>query len=311
MNAKHLLGAGAIGIVLIGGFGLGQRLVDSEADRTSPSVPDAGTSAATSIPAVASRPAAVPVTRGRVVNLPASGHRPSSAERAAPQGNIIEFEVVNGLAIAQGDLILGRPDSDIPFKKGHTEAAPPQLWDQPVIPYLIHPSLPNPERVERALEYFRSETPLSFVAYQGQPDVIVFEPGEEHCYSYLGRIGGAQPIRLSAECQWSQIVHEVMHALGFVHEQSRRDRDRYVEILWDNIEDRFHGQFAQVPDAFMEAQRDTPFDFRSAMLYSPDAFARRKGQPTFRALNPGEQINPIINGLSPGDLQRLRRLFRL
>src|SRR5438477_433202 len=85
-----------------------------------------------------------------------------------------------------------------------------------------------------AADYFNQHTPVTFVAYANQTDALVFEPGEEHCYSALGRTGGLQPVRLSAGCQSQEILHEMMHALGFVHEQSRPDRDLFVQVLWDN-----------------------------------------------------------------------------
>jgi hypothetical protein len=32
-----------------------------------------------------------------------------------------------------------------------------------------------------------------------------------------------------------QILHEIMHILGFSHEHVREDRDQYITVMWDNI----------------------------------------------------------------------------
>lgn len=32
------------------------------------------------------------------------------------------------------------------------------------------------------------------------------------------------------------LTHELFHALGRLHEQQREDRDLYVKIMWDNID---------------------------------------------------------------------------
>lgn len=57
------------------------------------------------------------------------------------------------------------------------------------------------------------------------------------CWSFLGQTGGNQILSLQTPgCMWSGVAaHELMHALGFVHEQSRSDRDNYVTIVWKNI----------------------------------------------------------------------------
>lgn len=63
------------------------------------------------------------------------------------------------------------------------------------------------------------------------------------CWSYVGRHGGPQIVSLQppddtgANCLGTdgRPIHELLHALGVFHEQSRYDRDNFVKINIDNI----------------------------------------------------------------------------
>lgn len=278
-----------------------------------------GGGAALGHPSAASRPAPGKVspesppssaTSIRVRALPSPRAVAGRDPRAPLPPGEVEFEVIDGLAVMHGDIILGKLEDGAAVSRGRHEPRGPQLWDKPEIPYLVHPQLPDPARVERALRYLGQHTPVKFVPHVDQPDAIVFETGAEHCLSALGRTGGLQPIRLSPGCQTQEILHEILHALGFIHEQSRLDRDQYVQVLWDNIEEKYQPQFSIVPETLAEAMRGTPFDYRSIMLYRADTFAARPGLQSLRSLG-AAPIDPVREGLSEGDVARIKRLFRL
>ena len=79
------------------------------------------------------------------------------------------------------------------------------------------------------------------------PDYIIITTTPEKCQhsgsNSIGRKGGKQHIRLAINCDTSTFMHELLHAVGFKHEQSRPDRDTYVNILWENIESGFKHNF--------------------------------------------------------------------
>ena len=59
------------------------------------------------------------------------------------------------------------------------------------------------------------------------------------CFSPLGYVRTyRRVISLNKNC-WHRgiVLHHLMHALGFTHENNRPDRDYFVRVIWDNIEE--------------------------------------------------------------------------
>ncbi|MCA9623401.1 MAG: M12 family metallopeptidase, partial [Myxococcales bacterium] len=123
------------------------------------------------------------------------------------------------------------------------------------------------------------------------------------CSSHVGRIGGAQEIWVKGCGVQGSVVHEIMHAGGFYHEQSREDRDAHVTIAFDEI-DPAHRQWFEVRTG---SRLLGPYDYSSIMHYSRKAFSRR-GQDTIIPKVPGATIGQR-EGLSDLDKAALAQLY--
>lgn len=55
----------------------------------------------------------------------------------------------------------------------------------------------------------------------------------------MGKRGiGAQALSIGENCaKFGIIVHEIGHAIGYYHEHTRPDRDKYVQVFEENIMD--------------------------------------------------------------------------
>lgn len=89
------------------------------------------------------------------------------------------------------------------------------------------------------MEEYRKYTCIKFKPYNGEEsDYIRITAGTTGCWSSVGRIGGRQDVNLQVPgcvTKIGTVIHELMHAVGFFHEQSRYERDEYVTIKWNNI----------------------------------------------------------------------------
>ena len=131
------------------------------------------------------------------------------------------------------------------------------------------------------------------------------------CNSAVGMKGGEQFLSLGDNCVLDRIVqHEFTHALGFDHTQCRSDRDKYVDILWNNIiEDSKHNF-----DRYDKTNNElVPFDYYSIMIYSPYSFAIDTKKPTMAPKHP--QSERLLNDeeklkLSKNDIEMIKKFYK-
>jgi hypothetical protein len=115
-------------------------------------------------------------------------------------------------------------------------------WPNGVVPYVISSSISSTDRdvILRAMDVYKRDTCIRFVPRSSETDYISIENSNTGCWSSVGRVGKRQIVNLqSPGCtnRPGTAMHELMHALGFLHEQNRYDRDDFVEIIFGNIKE--------------------------------------------------------------------------
>ncbi len=109
-------------------------------------------------------------------------------------------------------------------------------WMDNTVYYEIGSNLQNESRVYEAIKHWEANTHLVFKERRYEQHYIYFQNGEG-CSSFVGMTGGKQEITLESSCSLGSTIHEIGHAIGLWHEQSRADRDEYITINYENIED--------------------------------------------------------------------------
>jgi hypothetical protein len=181
-------------------------------------------------------------------------------------------------------------------------------WTKATVPYKFNDSIRDlfRERIERAMKVFQNKTCVKFVRWHNETDYIEITDDRGLCYSNVGRTGGKQVLSLSPNCtEKNVILHELMHALGFYHEHSRYDRDKFIEVDFGKVESLgLKRSDFEIKDNSTATVHNTMYDFNSVMHYP----ATLNGHQIIKPRYFGVKIK--ARGLSRIDIYEINQHYR-
>ncbi|XP_035779868.1 zinc metalloproteinase nas-4-like [Anopheles albimanus] len=158
-------------------------------------------------------------------------------------------------------------------------------WPNATIPYMFDESwIKSPQRaiVRTAMEVLHRRTCVRFVeTSQVVQHVLITADETSGCWADTGRQPGTTYVNLPRNCTQTigSILHELLHALGFLHQHTRPDRDRYVCVRYENVLPEPAALYNyEIVRPWTHLAFPLPYDFESIMHYTADMYSVAPGR---------------------------------
>ncbi len=214
------------------------------------------------------------------------------------------------LFVIEGDIIVAPANTDggkAASLRGFGHDRLLERWPNGVIPYSFDAGITDEQResVALAIAHYHDKTRILFVeagADDGHSTRLIFRP-IGGCASYVGRTDLEEQDIFIENCSTGSIIHELAHVIGLYHEHTRRDRDNFITVKFDDVIERNRGNF-EILTANTAHYGD--YDYGSIMHYG-EYFFSRNGNKTIEApdgINIGQR-----DGLSGLDIATINRMY--
>ncbi|XP_065060849.1 zinc metalloproteinase nas-15-like isoform X2 [Rhopilema esculentum] len=224
------------------------------------------------------------------------------------------LSLIQGKALFEGDIVLTDKTKQVVEGEANTfdaVASAARKWPGGVVPFVFDRYFDNYRRqvVQQAIDEFNKHTCVKFVPRTNERNYVRFMVGQG-CSSMIGMTGGYQDISIGNYCYYKGIVmHEMMHAIGFWHEQSRLDRDNYVTIYWQNIQKNPDMSYNFRKYSHGEADYyGEGYDYDSLMHYENNAFSSNGYSTIVARSDPNKKLGQRA-GFSATDIRQINKLY--
>ena len=213
---------------------------------------------------------------------------------------------VDGALIYQGDIVVKRKNSP-QMAAGVT---PFLRWTDGVIPFYLLPGHPDTALILSAIDNLNRNTVLWFKPTTNfSENYISIQNEDTGCHAEVGTpvFGDGTIVNIGPKCKsFGVITHELLHAAGLWHEQSRSDRDLYVKINFNNIIPDERYNFEKEDGLFSKDIGE--YNFSSLMHYGCKDYASDKSKFSIESITGTHPMGQRV-GLSQGDIDAIRAMY--